>query len=177
MPSELARSIQTLFNLFDNDDEGIISFDKLKEGLFRLHRSGDSDVLLSVDDWEHITEHGRLCDEDGHMDLKQFGIMLQRQLCIYSIRRAATTMKDCEPVQASAIGLLKLILMIVESNKEEREDLELMSAPRTEQTSHNNRQSFPPSPDYLVLLHFAAHLPSALSTALPSQHPRESYLS
>lgn len=166
MPSELARSIQTLFNLFDNDDEGVISFDKMKEGLFRLHQSDDSDVVLSVDDWEHITEHGRLCDEDGHMDAKQFDIMLQRQLCIYSLRRASATMKDCEPVQASALGLLKLILMIVESNKEEQEDLDLISAPRTEQPSHNNRQEFLFLPR--LSLSFCSTLPPAyLPLSLP----------
>ena len=32
MPSELRRSIQTLFKLFDNDDEGCIGYTKMKEG-------------------------------------------------------------------------------------------------------------------------------------------------
>jgi len=52
---------------------------------------------LTREDWETITENGRLCDARGHLDLSGLEVMLRRQLCIFSLRRAATSVKDSEP--------------------------------------------------------------------------------
>ena len=76
---------------------------------------------LTLDDWEHITEDGRLCNAQGNLDLDGFEVMLRRQLCIFSLRRAATSVKDAEPSVQSALLLLKMILMILEAEKEECE--------------------------------------------------------
>jgi hypothetical protein len=51
--------------------------------------------------------------------------MLRRQLCIFSLRRAATSVKDSEPGMQSALTLLKVILLIVEAQQEEFEDEQL----------------------------------------------------
>ena len=122
-PGELKRSIQTLFKLFDNEDQDCISFCKLQEGLERIRPHGVSHhIELTRDDWEHITENGHLCDEHDCMDLDGFQVMIRRQLCIFSLRRAATSVKDSEPAVASALMLLKMLLMLVEGDKEEAED-------------------------------------------------------
>ena len=122
-PGELQRSIQALFKLFDNEDQDYISFHQMQEGLERIRPNGTSHhIELTRDDWEHITENGRLCDEHEHMDLDGFQVMIRRQLCIFSLRRAATSVKDSEPAVASALMLLKMLLMLVESDREEYED-------------------------------------------------------
>jgi len=124
-PRELHRSIQTLFKLFDNEDENFISFINLRDGLERIRPSQEGTHKLTREDWETITENGRLCDARGHLDLSGFEVMLRRQLCIFSLRRAATSVKDSEPGMQSALTLLKVILLIVEAQQEEFEDEQL----------------------------------------------------
>ena len=123
-PSEFHRSVQTLFRLCDNEDQNYLSFQDLCDGLRRIcPPEKDGHVLeLTLDDWEHITEDGRLCNAQGNLDLDGFEVMLRRQLCIFSLRRAATSVKDAEPSVQSALLLLKMILMLVESEKEADED-------------------------------------------------------
>ncbi len=38
---------------------------------------------LTREDWEIITEMGKLCNEDYELDLTNFRIMMQRQLASY----------------------------------------------------------------------------------------------
>lgn len=99
-PSELDKSIHMLFNLFDIEDQGFISFDQFREGLERMqHESDQPAVHVSVEDWDGLTEGGQLCDENGHLKLEGFECMLRRQLCIFSLRRAATSMQDSDHSQ------------------------------------------------------------------------------
>ena len=79
-----ARPTVTIDAPMDSDVEA------LQEGLERIRPNGTSHhIELTRDDWEHITENGRLCDEHEHMDLDGFQVMIRRQLCIFSLRRAA----------------------------------------------------------------------------------------
>ena len=55
------------------------------------------------------------------MNKFHFECMLRHQLCIYSLKQASTSMKDCEPSQATVLSLLKLILMLNEEEKESQE--------------------------------------------------------
>ena len=55
------------------------------------------------------------------MNAFHFECMLRHQLYIYSLKQASTSMKDCEPSQATVLSLLKLILMLNEEEKESQE--------------------------------------------------------
>ena len=55
------------------------------------------------------------------MNAFHFECMLRHQLYIYSLKQASTSMKDCEPSQATVLALLKLILMLNEEEKESQE--------------------------------------------------------
>ena len=73
------KDTHTLFtpdHLFDNDDQGAVSFIKLKEGLERLRpHAAETQVSLSIEDWEDFTEHGHLCDENGNLDKAGFEVI------------------------------------------------------------------------------------------------------
>ncbi len=96
-PRELHRSIQTLFTLFDNEDENFISFINLGDGLERIRPSQEGTHKLTREDWETITENGRLCDARGHLDLSGLEVMLRRQLCILCIRNIFRVMSNLRP--------------------------------------------------------------------------------
>ena len=53
-----------------------------------------------------------LCDENGNLSKAGFEAMLRRQLSIFSLRRAATSMLDSEPSQVSILALLKSMLIL-----------------------------------------------------------------
>ena len=108
-----------LFKMFDNDDQGFVSFEKLQEGLSRLRSPSQHQAIgLSIEDWEGLTEGGKLCDASGHLRAEGFGCMLRRQLCIFSLRRAATAMQDSDPSQVSVLAMLKLILIMLSDSGE-----------------------------------------------------------
>ena len=110
-PQDLERSIFALFEILDVRDKGSISYEDLHHGLTLLN-SGIS-MSISVDDWDVITEEGSLCLDDGSLNFDRFDMLMRRQLSIYILRNAAFCMGNAEPAQACALGVLKLVLLIL----------------------------------------------------------------
>ena len=72
--------------MIDIDDNGGISFREMQAGLLNIQH--DAPIMLTVEDWHIITEHGVLCNGEGELDRHGFRVMLQVTLpCACAVRR------------------------------------------------------------------------------------------
>ncbi len=89
-PYDLERSINAVFDVLDEEDKGVLSFDEIKTGLANL--ATDPPIEISKDDWDLMTEEGAFCGADGTLDLQLFHHLMRRQLSIFILRKSEVQM-------------------------------------------------------------------------------------
>jgi len=113
-PRELKDSIDDIFTVLDDDDQGKLSYTGLRDGLYRLNLGRA--IELSPEDWFILTDFGELCDGDDVLSRAAFARMLRNQLSTFILRRAQmSTVVSGDNSQASAIQMLKLMFVSMES--------------------------------------------------------------
>ena len=70
-----------------------------KDGSIDAAEEGDDEDFHLERGEERVSECVYLCESV----FAQYGDMICRQLCIFSLRRAATSMQDCEPSQVVCV--------------------------------------------------------------------------
>jgi len=82
--------------------------EELNKGLRRLKLNPP--ICLSDDDWENITEKEALCNDTGELEAEHFMLVIKEQLKSHMLSRLVDSMAVADPIQASIIAVLKLIL-------------------------------------------------------------------
>ena len=106
--------VSTYFQRLDLDESGAIDLEELNIGLKKIAR--EDLVQLSADDFEAVTEHGLLLNEDKELTPAKFEIMMLNQVRGYSHRKVVGAMSkiiEDESVK-EMIFALKIILSTVD---------------------------------------------------------------
>jgi hypothetical protein len=89
----ISKVIDDLFNKVDLDGAGTIHFEEFREGL-KVNFS--ESIHLTQDDFDTISDQGRLTDEDGEFTKLQFRTMMQDELWRYTRREMADVVSVTE---------------------------------------------------------------------------------
>ena len=79
-PGELTLMIDNLYKVLDIDDNGSVAFEEMRVGLRNIKH--DPPMLITHEDWNLLTEHGKLCNEHGELTPHNFRVMFQRQVLL-----------------------------------------------------------------------------------------------
>ena len=140
-PRELKDSIDDIFTVLDDDDEGKLSYTCLRDGLHRLNLGRA--IELSPEDWYILTEFGELCDGDDVLSRVAFARMLRNQLGTFILRRAQmATVVSGDNSQSSAIQMLKLMFVSMESGTlpRQHDEMHVCDSPREVKLKMKKRQ-------------------------------------
>ena len=83
--------LQQLFELFDVDGTGAISFTEFAEGLFKAKR-----VRPQIEDFVRLTDSGKLCNKEHEIEPGQFRIIMRRQLKEFVQRKLSESQFDAD---------------------------------------------------------------------------------
>eukprot|EP00277_Geminigera_cryophila_P032729 CAMPEP_0173126910 /NCGR_PEP_ID=MMETSP1102-20130122/57457_1 /TAXON_ID=49646 /ORGANISM="Geminigera sp., Strain Caron Lab Isolate" /LENGTH=740 /DNA_ID=CAMNT_0014036387 /DNA_START=163 /DNA_END=2382 /DNA_ORIENTATION=+ len=109
--------IDDCFRRLDNDDSGGLNYVEFREGLKHMsikdrHHEGYTvlDIHITHDDFDVLTENGKLLGEYGEFNRMQFRSMMRGELLRYSRRQMANsiTLSDSEEFR-STVMLIKLM--------------------------------------------------------------------
>ena len=106
--NSLDQRISEMFDFLDSDQSESLSKDELNAGLRRLRCNPP--IALGEDDWEYLVVRAELCNGMGELDKHNFTVMMKEQLKQHMLNRLVTAMAVADPVQASMISVLKLLL-------------------------------------------------------------------
>lgn len=111
---ELIKSIDGIFSRLDADRSGSISFHELREGLKKL-RVGSSPIVLTFQEFNAMTNNGKLCDAEGEIDEEAFEMIMRQELINFCNRQLAVSvpavLKD-DQHQGVMMLAVKLVLQL-----------------------------------------------------------------
>ena len=84
---ELKKTIASIFSRLDSDMSGTINSHELQEGMKKL-QNGEK-VDLSREAFHALTDNGRLCLDDGEVDIENFEIIMRNELTKFCNRQLA----------------------------------------------------------------------------------------
>mmetsp|Transcript_16679 Transcript_16679/g.55540 ORF Transcript_16679/g.55540 Transcript_16679/m.55540 type:complete len:677 (-) Transcript_16679:706-2736(-) len=101
---DLARKIADAYERLDNDGSGGLNYEEFQFGLKRLPTS--SPIHLQDDDFDLLTEGGKLCNSQGEFSSEQFQEMMREEIRRYAQRQVANAMQESTSKDMRALLLM-----------------------------------------------------------------------
>jgi len=119
----LSYRIKKVFDALDVHNEKMLSFMDFSEGLKAIS-IGDQ-IHVSEEDWNHLTQKGKICNPEGKLELEGFETMIRMELNDYLQRILSSNMIKMQggSTMTSILSSLKLLLL-------DRNDARPCTAPR-----------------------------------------------
>ena len=113
---DLVYRIGRIYRQFDADQSGGLSLDELNAGLRQFGLPSDRKPQLTGEDWDVVTEHGRLLDSNGELSIKGFENMMLHQIRVYTHKKLVQSMMqidgdESQESQMTTYLLLKSVMM------------------------------------------------------------------
>lgn len=113
---DLFFRIGRIYRQFDADLSGGLSLDELNAGLRQFGLPSDRKPQLTGEDWDVVTEHGRLLDSNGELSIKGFENMMLHQIRVYTHKKLVQSMMqidgdESQESQMTTYLLLKSVMM------------------------------------------------------------------
>ncbi|EKX31059.1 hypothetical protein GUITHDRAFT_122735, partial [Guillardia theta CCMP2712] len=126
---DLSSRLSLLFERLDVDEHGALKFEEVREGLKKLELHPP--ILLSVEDWEHLTENGLLLNGREEMTFEGFERMVRLGMHNFMRRMLVQSMESCEDSRSYDLLLSLKMLLEPPLSQEERAQLESLRKPRS----------------------------------------------
>ncbi len=112
----LTGRIDDLFDQFDTDSTGALSFTELSEGMFKY-----KSVRLQFEDFDRLTDSGILCNNDQELDLNAFRAIVLKQLKKFIQRKLADALylSSMGADMNSLITTMKFVMVDLEHMQQE----------------------------------------------------------
>eukprot|EP00960_Hanusia_phi_P058911 764013-Hanusia_phi.AAC.1 len=112
---DLTSRISETYERLDTDGSGGLNFEEFQKGLKKLPTS--SPIHLLEDDYEILTENGKLCNTQKEFGSDQFQEIMREELKRYSQRVLANAMHETQSYEMLSIMLtLKRLELLAESS-------------------------------------------------------------
>ena len=113
---DLVYRIGRIYRQFDADQSGGLSLDEMNAGLRQFGLPSDRKPQLTGEDWDVVTEHGRLLDSNGELSIKGFENMMLHQIRVYTHKKLVQSMMqidgdESQESQMTTYLLLKSVMM------------------------------------------------------------------
>lgn len=108
-PDDLALHIKELFAMLDTNENGVLDYAELRDGLHKLKLA--SPIELTPDDYEMLTEGGRLCVQGHNLDCCAFQVVLMLQIEQYLHRQLLKGMNHSSGGDQHLFLALKMLMM------------------------------------------------------------------
>jgi hypothetical protein len=86
---DLNARIDAVYMRLNKNDEDGLTFHEFRNGLKKM------DIHLTQDDWEILTDHGKLTDESDVFDMLQFRIIMKGELWVSRVTGRGTQGGPC----------------------------------------------------------------------------------
>ncbi|EKX54651.1 hypothetical protein GUITHDRAFT_100126 [Guillardia theta CCMP2712] len=116
---DLSLKIKQTYERLDQDGSGGLNLTEFQNGVKKLPTANPMHIL--EDDFDLLTDGGRLCNEEGEFSSTQFQTMMREELRRFSQRMAANAMSETRSQELKSI-LLMLKVMDLKSEQMERDD-------------------------------------------------------
>ena len=101
---DLEKKIADAYERLDNDGSGGLNYEEFQRGLKRLPTS--SPIHLQDDDFDLLTEGGKLCNSQGEFSADQFQAMMREEIRRYAQRQVANAMQESTSKEMRAMLLM-----------------------------------------------------------------------
>ena len=113
---DLLYRIGRIYRQFDADQSGGLSLDEMNAGLRQFGLPSDRKPQLTGEDWDAVTERGRLLDSNGELSIKGFENMMLHQIRVYTHKKLVQSMMqldgdESQESQMTTYLLLKSVMM------------------------------------------------------------------
>eukprot|EP00960_Hanusia_phi_P027779 747010-Hanusia_phi.AAC.1 len=101
---DLTKSISETFDRLDNDASGGLNFEEFQRGLKRLPTK--TPIHIQEDDFDLLTEGGKLCNSQGEFSSEQFQEMMREEIRRYAQRQLANAVQESTSNDMRAMSLM-----------------------------------------------------------------------
>eukprot|EP00960_Hanusia_phi_P000654 16901-Hanusia_phi.AAC.3 len=105
---DLATKISETYERLDFDGSGGLTFEEFQQGLKKLPTAAP--IHIQEDDFELLSEGGRLCNSEGEFSAEQFQDMMREEIRRYAQRQVANAMQESGSKELRAILLMIKLL-------------------------------------------------------------------
>eukprot|EP00960_Hanusia_phi_P048655 759075-Hanusia_phi.AAC.3 len=116
--TDLSLKIKQTYERLDQDGSGGLNFTEFQNGVKKLPTANPMHILK--DDFDLLTDGGRLCNDEGEFSSVQFQRMMREELRRFSQRMVSNAMSETQSQELKSI-LLMLKVMDLKSEQQERD--------------------------------------------------------